>query len=203
MSNDTYNPGSKDGHSGFCDSNNNVYVFCGRGFRGGSYKPNYIFLPFSTAETYDLWKWNGTWTWLLGGSYENASGPIVASYGENPANQIGSRKQFSVIYQNDEKIWVFGGEGRSELYPFPVALNELWSLNLTSMYWNFHGNKTANYGLLRMESLSNSPPPRYSYTAWSMEPSDEYFWIFGGMSGDTSPQYYNDLWRFNTATTKW
>ena len=61
-------------------------------------------------------------------------------------------------------------------------------------------NDIGNYGILGVASPTNVPPPRYQAAYWT--DTSGMFWLFGGTDFNTG-NTYNDLWKFDIATTMW
>lgn len=57
-----------------------------------------------------------------------------------------------------------------------------------------------SYGTLNVEAASNLPPPRGTYTRW--QDPNGFFYIFGGVDAGLQ-NYYNDVWKYNTANNRW
>jgi N-acetylneuraminic acid mutarotase len=65
-------------------------------------------------------------------------------------------------------------------------------------------NQAGNYGIIKVESPSNTPGGRYGAVSWR---SGTDLWLFGGRgfdsSGGLTAGYLNDLWKFNTLNNQW
>ena len=87
----------------------------------------------------------------------------------------------------DGKMLMFGGVAESSAGMHSCWLNDLWSLDLTTFKWSIQRSKG-----------SRLPGSRKGHTAVTHKHS---MFVFGGGQDDMSLN--NDLWEYNSATSKW
>ncbi len=176
-----------------------------RGYGANSWtdKNNNLWLYGGSSSSDDLWKYNiatNEWTWVKG---TNPSISIANTiYGvlgvEDPNNTPGTRQEIkSGWVDKSNNLWMFGGS----YFDFT---SDVWKYNISTNNWvcysggplNFNSNGI--YGTLGVESPSNIPPSRWSYTKWKDQ--NDMFYIFAGGGNASS---YNDCWRYNPVSKNW
>jgi N-acetylneuraminic acid mutarotase len=109
-------PGARQAASSWTDSSGNLWLFGGAGYG-------------STGNGYlnDLWQYSlstGLWTWVSGGSDDNAAG-IYGTQGTISANTLpGARQAANSWIDSSGHLWLFGGIGNSSAGN--GYLNDLW-----------------------------------------------------------------------------
>src|SRR5947209_6263495 len=95
---------------------------------------------------------HGEWTWMKG---DSATGH-AAVYGTKgvpaPANHPGPRYAFVTWSQSYGALWLFGGDGYSDLWRYDVASNEWTWMNGTNT-----GTANGVYGTKGVAAAGNTP----------------------------------------------
>jgi N-acetylneuraminic acid mutarotase len=193
-------PGARRSASSWTDSNGTVWLFGGYGYDASG----------AVGYLNDLWKYSPTtrqWTWVSGGSVDNALGVYGTVETAAAANVPGARYAAGSWIDASGNLWLFGGAG----YDSGGALgklNDLWQFTPTSGQWTWVGGEvTANagpiYGTLGTTAATNLPGARYDFTTW-MDSSGSV-WLFGGVGYDASGTVgnLNDLWRYDPTDNEW
>lgn len=167
----------------------------------------WVFGGYYTAgsSANDLWRYNiatNTWTWMKGSSLVNQ----VATYGtltvENPANTPGARWVYAHWKDSQDNLWIMGGSGSSAGY-----LNDLWRYNPITNNWawmsgsNF-ANATSVYGTMCDSSAASVPGARFENRSVVTDQNGN-FWLFGGATGGSFSNTWNDLWMYCVLTNRW
>ena len=152
----------------------------------------------------DLWMYDiatNEWTWMSGSS---SSSSITAVYGTlqvaATTNTPGGRQECNTAWvKSDGTLWTFGGISQLNTH-----LDDMWKFDIATNNWTWMsgsqgGTGTPNYGTLNVETSSNLPPARGTYTRW--QDANDNFYIFGGLGGNN--YRYNDVWRYNTINNRW
>src|SRR5208283_3791438 len=111
-------PGARQAASSWIDSSGNLWLFGGYGYdsTGG------------VGNLNDLWRYSpstGLWTWVSGGSGDNASG-LYGTQGTGAVGDItGGRNANSSWIDASGKLWLFGGVGYDSNGNLGY-LNDLW-----------------------------------------------------------------------------
>jgi N-acetylneuraminic acid mutarotase len=185
-------PGARQAANSWIDSSGNLWLFGGYGYdsTGGAGYLN------------DLWQYSpstGLWTWVSGGSADNASG-VYGSQGTPSASNIpGGRYSGSSWIDLSGNMWLFGGYGYDSSNGVG-ALNDLWLYTPSTQQWTEvtggSGDNTAgSYGTQGTVSVSASPGSRQAANSWI--DTSGHLWLFGGTGyGAAGNGYLNDLWQF-------
>ena len=116
-------PGARKKAISWIDAANNMWVSAGEAYP----------ITGVAGRVQDLWKYNannGEWTWMKGGGVTNISGIYGTQGTASPANVLGSRAGACRWLDNNNNLWLFGGNGRATLtYTANGALNDLWRYN--------------------------------------------------------------------------
>jgi len=178
------------------DSNNNLWLMGGLGRDSAGTASNFN----------DLWKFDGTdWTWVSGSNTVNQSGVYGSLRTAAPANVPGARQEAASWIDSNNNLWLMGGSGYGEAGT-RARLNDLWKFDGTNWTW-ISGSKFVNqagvYGTKGTADVSNVPGARNSAMAWI--DSNDILWLMGGVSVNSAGAvgYYNDLWKFDPATSLW
>ena len=175
--------------------NDNLYLFGGQ-------------IAASTRVN-DLWKFNiasQKWTWISGNNTSNQNG-IYGTKGVSSVQNIPGARQAGIAWTgNDNKFYLFGGDGAP--YAGPASyLNDLWSFNPSNNEWTWiSGSDTtfdaSNYGTKGVASNTNIPGARQM--SITFKDSDGNLCLFGGWgSAGINFGRLNDLWKFNLNTNQW
>ena len=158
----------------------------------------------------DIWMYDipsNQWSWMKGSNTVD----ILPNYGTLQVESTnttpgGIQENNTAWVKSDGSLWLFGGEHfdtTSALYSFS---NDIWRFNINTNNWiwmkgSAGQNINGNYGSLNVESSTNLPPARGTYTRW--QDKNDNFYIFGGLSSFSNGSFYNDVWRFNSTTNNW
>lgn len=116
-------PGARKKAISWIDAANNMWISAGEAYP----------ITGVAGRVQDLWKYNttnGEWTWMKGGGVTNISGIYGTQGTASPANVLGSRSGACRWIDNNNNLWLFGGNGRATLtYTANGALNDLWRYN--------------------------------------------------------------------------
>lgn len=200
-------PSARYSAAGFQSTGATFYLFGGYGF--DSVNSSYYLNDFWKFETASK-----QWTWI-GGSNVTSGTLAYGIYGtqniSSGSNIPGGRRGSSSTQDTSGNLWLFGGFGNSSNNSYSY-LCDLWQYNTAAKEWVWRGPTGSNtscnsgsYGTLGTPSTSNYPAGRQGSAMWStVVTGATYIWIFGGYNSNTYPtSYYNDLWRFNPATSEW
>jgi N-acetylneuraminic acid mutarotase len=188
-------PGARQAANSWIDSSGNLWLFGGYGYGSTESLGDLGYLN-------DLWEYSPSsaeWTWISGGSGENA-GAVYGTEGTASAGNVpGARQAASSWIDSSGNLWLLGGVGY-DLAGSLGALNDLWQYTPSTGQWTWvDGSNTPNdpgaYGAQGTTSASTAPGARYSASSWI--DSSGNFWLFGGAGyGSTGNGYLNDLWQF-------
>lgn len=143
-----------------------------------------------------------SFVWETGSTSYNAV-PVYGTLGvPSPNNVPGARHNAALWTDSLNNIWMWGGEGISDLGN-SCWHNDLWKFDPITKNWTWmdgskRGNQS-NYGLQGMPNPINLPPGRYGHAYWQDDAGN--LWIFGGW-GDWNG-YRNDLWKYDIQTGEW
>ncbi len=157
----------------------------------------------------DLWKYNiatNEWTWINGGDTAVLQPPAYGNFQQlSASNTPGGRAECNSTWiDNYDNLWLFGGEGvGTAVYD---SYNDMWRYNISSNEWAWMNGsqgtgQSGNYGTLGVESDTNLPTQRYSYTKW--QDNECNFYLYGGLSDWDSELAYNDVWKYSIKTNNW
>ncbi|MFZ1084338.1 MAG: kelch repeat-containing protein [Terracidiphilus sp.] len=204
-------PGGRQVATSWIDSSGHLWLFGGWGWDDNG----------TGGALNDLWEFNpvtNLWTWM-GGSRtlpgENQGQPGVYGTLGTPAygNIPGGRVAASGWTDRSGKFWLFGGGGyQSGANANSYEFNDLWEFDPATNQWAWMGGSSSMsstgsqpgvYGLLGTPTAGNIPGSRYAAEAWT-DPSGN-FWMFGGggLNGNGSSDFHNDLWEFSPVTNLW
>jgi N-acetylneuraminic acid mutarotase len=202
-------PPARNGATAWIDGSGNLWIFGGAGLAQAAGENDGLFN--------DLWEYSptsGLWTWVSG-----AMGPIGSNdngvYGTRgmaaPSNMPGARRRGASWTDASGDLWLFGGQALAT--PEEAFFSDLWKFDPHSGLWTWEGGPDAQddpgeYGNEGTGSGANNPPAR-SDTATVIDASGKV-WLFGGYGVaagygalDLAPGQFNDLWRFDPATSQW
>lgn len=148
----------------------------------------------------DLWMYDtlmGWWVWQAGSTTNPFKWPSYGTRGVAAAsNTPGSRVGASTWTASDGSLYLFGGYSNAST----TSWNDLWKLNVTSMWWTWTAGPTVpnNYN-----SGNSGPSARYAAMTWT-GPNDA-FYLYGGqyvVTGAPS-SFLSDVWQLNISTSTW
>jgi N-acetylneuraminic acid mutarotase len=185
-------PGARQAASSGIDSSGNLWLFGGYGYNSSG----------DLGYLNDLWQYSPStneWTWISGGSANNAGG-VYGTLGTVSAGSVpGARQAANFWIDSSGNLWLFGGYGYDSTADLG-GLNDLWHYNRSTKEWTWASganltNAAGAYGSEDTASAGSVPGARQAASAWIDSSGD--LWLFGGagygLSGDG---YLNDLWRF-------
>lgn len=217
-------PGSREGASGWVDSDGNLWLFGGRGNDATNDKE---------GELNDLWKFEPAkreWAWMggsstliCGGASDNCSRPgVYGKLGIPAATNIPAGRDGAAAWTDpDGNFWLMGGSGYNfagRTLDYDLAYNDLWRFAPSTLEWTWVGGTSLNetgctstpgegefcgqpgeYGLMGIFAPNNVPGGRSGAAASTEAEGNVLF--FGG-AGFDSLDYegsLNDLWEFEPA----
>jgi N-acetylneuraminic acid mutarotase len=193
-------PGARYSASSWIDSSGNLWLFGGAGYDSTG----------AAGNLNDLWRYSpstGQWTWISGGSGDNAAGVYGTLATASASNMPGARQAASSWIDSSGNLWLFGGYG-DDSTGTQGKLNDLWRYSPSTNEWTWISGGSADnaigvYGTLGTASASNVPGARYSASSW-IDSSGNLF-IFGGYGDDStgSEGKLNDLWQYSPSTNEW
>ncbi len=185
-------PGARQAANSWTDLSGGLWVFGGYG-AGSTGELGYL---------NDLWRYSpstGLWTWVNGGSGDDASGVYGTQGTAATSNVLGARQGANSWIDSSGVVWLFGGVGYDSIGDVG-DLNDLWKYNPSSNEWTWvSGEDVTNapgaYGTQGFTSAGTAPGARQAGNSW-IGPSGK-LWLFGGAGyGSTGNGYLNDLWQF-------
>jgi N-acetylneuraminic acid mutarotase len=196
----TNTPGARYSASSWTDSSGNMWLFGGVGYDSTGV----------SGYLSDLWRYSsssGLWTWVGGGSADNASG-VYGTLGTAAAGDLpGARYSASSWTDSSGNLWLFGGYGYGATGSVG-NLNDLWRFSPSTGLWTWvSGGNTDNasgvYGTQGTAAATNVPGARYAATSW-IDASGN-LWLYGGYGYSASGALgaLNDLWEYSSTSGQW
>ncbi|HEY3826392.1 MAG TPA: hypothetical protein VGL82_17630 [Bryobacteraceae bacterium] len=187
----TGSPSARSDAMSWIDLSGNLFMF-------GGYEAYNVPGNCNLADAFnDLWEYSvsaNTWTWVGGSSTEKTKGVYPATVGGT--GTPGARYWSTGSRDSNGNFWMFGG------YAYDSGgtlgyMNDVWEWNGTTWTW-VSGSKTHD-----PVETTTVPGGRAGANSWI--DSSGNFWIFGGVGWDSAGDAgeMNDLWTFNTSTSKW
>eukprot|EP01080_Neovahlkampfia_damariscottae_P003698 gene3698-6512_t len=178
-------PGSRKRSCGFVDTEDNLWLFSGKR------QPQNSFELLN-----DLWKFsNGSWIWVSGDSTADEPGVYGDKNVPGEKNKPGSRENAFCYCDSNNRIWTFGGNGKSK--ELSGKLNDFWLYDMTIDQWTWTGgtdkeNDIGSFGTRRQ--AGGIPSSRESGNHFLDHENN--FWIFGGYGFDAENEgNLGDLWK--------
>jgi len=175
----------------FTDKQGNLWLFGGDGSLYG-----------------DLWKFDVVtfeWTWMGGPATPQACGNYGIKGVPAATNWPGSHAYGAYTFVDTTgNFWLFGGWGL-DVNCFAGALNDLWTLDLSTMMWTWmSGDNSIGqgpvYGTYQVFDPLNKPGARTeSSSSWT--DNNNNLWVFGGEP--TGATHLNDMWKYDISTNQW
>ena len=178
-------PGARAGASTWVDASGNLWMFGG---------------VSSTGPLNDLWKYDGAnWTWVSGDNTVKHLGDYGALGTPSATTRPGARSGAASWIDSSGKLYLFGGNGMTDIGTAIALMNDLWTFDPANGTWTWlSGSKTAKavgvYGTKGIASAANVPGARVDATATVGR--DGMAYVFGGSNN-------NDLWKYNPNTNAW
>jgi N-acetylneuraminic acid mutarotase len=196
-------PGARQAASSWIDSSGNLWVFGGVGYDSTG----------AVADLNDLWEYSpttGLWTWVSGGTGNNASG-VYGTLGTAAAGNVpGARYSANAWIDASGNLWLFGGAGYDSTGGLG-NLNDLWRYSPSSGQWTWVSggmgdNASGVYGTQATPAAGNVPGSRYAASSW-IDASGN-LWLFGGYGYDSTGANgglgkLNDLWVYSPSSGQW
>jgi N-acetylneuraminic acid mutarotase len=193
-------PGARYAASSWIDSTGNLWLFGGYGYDSTG----------AVGNLNDLWRYSPTtneWTWINGGSGDNAAG-VYGTEGTASASIVpGGRYSASSWIDSSNNLWLYGGYG-CDSTGTAGKLNDLWEYAPSSGQWTWiGGSDVANvigvYGELGTVATTTVPGSRQGASSWI--DSTGNLWLFGGVGYDATGDVGNlgDLWKYSPSTNEW
>ena len=193
-------PGARYAASSWTDAAGDLWLFGGAGYD----------LAGDAGNLNDLWRYSPStnqWTWVSGGSADNAAGVYGAQGTAAAGSAPGARYAASSWTDAAGNLWLFGGVG-DDSTGAAGDLNDLWRYSPSTNEWTWiSGSNAANatgvYGAQGTAAAGNTPGARYSASSWTDASGN--LWLFGGYGYDSSGTLgkLNDLWQYNPGTNEW
>ena len=186
-------PGGREFSQCWTDTAGNFWVLGGTGYAGTSF-----------GILNDLWKYNpqtNQWTWMKGTNNVGVNG-VYGTLGVSAStNMPGSRHGGATWTGNDGHLYLFGGRGFGAT-GFSNFLSDVWRYNISTNEWTWIKGPNQNmqpgtYGTIGVAAPANTPGGREFPSSW--KDAQGNFYLFGGRGQG----YFNDLWKFDLATSNW
>ncbi|MCC2626263.1 MAG: hypothetical protein K0R14_2136 [Burkholderiales bacterium] len=182
-------PGARFSSVSWTDTSGNLWLFGGGGYDSVD----------NLGLLNDLWKYNtvtNQWTWISGSQVSDQRG-VYGNKGEATSTTVPGARYISASWTDaSNNLWLFGGEGYSDLRE-PGYLNDTWKYSMVTNQWTWiSGSKATDetpviYGPLNDFSTDYNPGTRSYPFVWA-DPSGSNLWLFGGYGYNNN--HYSDLW---------
>jgi N-acetylneuraminic acid mutarotase len=193
-------PGARYSAASWIDSSGNLWLFGGVGNDAAG----------AVGNLNDLWRYSpttGLWTWISGGSGDNANGVYGTQATAAAGNMPGGRNSVASWIDSSGNLWLFGGYGYDSTGSVG-KLNDLWQYSPSSGLWTWvEGEDAANgsglFGTLGTATVGALPGARQAASSWIDSAGN--LWLFGGVGYDASAAVgnLNDLWKYTPGTSEW
>jgi N-acetylneuraminic acid mutarotase len=193
-------PGARYSAASWIDSSGNLWLFGGVGNDAAG----------AVGNLNDLWRYSpttGLWTWISGGSGDNANGVYGTQATAAAGNVPGGRNSVASWIDSSGNLWLFGGYGYDSTGSVG-KLNDLWQYSPSSGLWTWvDGEDAANgsglFGALGTATVGALPGARQAASSWI--DSSGNLWLFGGVGYDATAAVgnLNDLWKYTPSTSEW
>jgi gliding motility-associated-like protein len=192
-----YPPARTFGPNCWTDKNGDLWLYGGFGFDKNN----------NQGGLSDLWRYKistNEWTWMSGADIVNSI-PVYGTVGiPSATNSPGARAECKSGWVDDNNnLWMYGGQDGATAQVTVNVRSDMWRYNISTNEWTWIKgpntmNSGANWGVKGVETSTNNPASRLSFTKWKGK--DNNFYVFaGGNSGSAR----NDLWRFNPSNSNW
>ncbi|MHB8453912.1 MAG: kelch repeat-containing protein [Acidiferrobacterales bacterium] len=193
-------PGGRYLSVAWTDSAGNLWLFGGIGYDSTG----------KLGNLNDLWKFSPAtrqWTWVSGANKVNAAGRYGTRNAAAPDNLPGARQAPLGWTGATHDFWLFGGIGYDSTGKLG-NLNDLWKFSPATRQWTWVSgseqvNAIGSYGTRNHPAAGNVPGARSLSATWTDSAGN--LWLFGGSQAHRGGghSYFNDLWRYNSATAQW
>jgi N-acetylneuraminic acid mutarotase len=156
----------------------------------------------------DMWFYeNQKWTWFSGAKGRVNQKTVYGKKGQaDTLNTPGVRRWSSFCVDQNDNLWVFGGEGW-DIIGEKGFLNDLWKWNGKAWTWVAGDNtinRKGNYYTKGKENTISKPGAR-TESAMAIDPKSGDVYVFGGFAfdSDSFSGFMNDLWCYNGKNWTW
>lgn len=192
---DTANtPGARENSSYIRDNAGNFWLFGGYGYGETGGAVGYL---------NDLWLFNPAtreWQWVAGDKQVNSLSSYGSQYTPATGNKPGGRAGAQVWFDNDGKLWLYGGWGYDENNTLG-GLADLWLFDPATREWAWMGGSKLSgqnsIGTVGSSSINNSPG--WAYNSLGFVDSQNNLWLFN--FNDSTDR--TGTWSYNTTTRQW
>ena len=188
-------PGAREDSTTWTDSNGDFWLFGGFGYDSAHIR----------GDLNDVWRFDpstGAWEWVNGSdtvgatTYSGQSGSYGTRGTASAANHPGGRTVALGWIDQNNHLWVFGGDGFDATGNFGI-LGDLWEFNPSTNQWTWMTGSSAvspspSYGTFGIAGTGNDPGARLGAAVWSDQTRN--LWIFGGT--DITYGVFNDAWEY-------
>jgi N-acetylneuraminic acid mutarotase len=199
-------PGARRYAAAWTDLAGNLWLYGGYG---------YAATGTSATGLGDLWKYDvsaNQWTWVKGSNGANPPSVFGTQGTASASNDPGYRYNAAFWRDNNNDLWLFGGDGMASVTPTTSTLPslcDLWKYSISSNQWTWvKGSSLYNqlglYGTQGVPSNTTNPGVRRYAAFWTDNQGD--LWLFGGDGASASSlngYYLNDLWKYSVANNQW
>ena len=204
-------PSVRNGGKIVADSEGNIWLFGGKGEDANG--------DLNQALN-DLWKFDGeNWMWVSGSNIGDQLGIYGTKGISNPVNVPGGRSEHVMWVDENDNIYIFGGEGQSKTAHWNYAtsgtfgrLNDLWKFDGENWTWLSGSDGFFQRGIFGTQGVSdanNTPGARVDAVSWTGD--DGHLYLFGGRthmqltgsSTTTTLDSSNDLWKWDGTAWTW
>jgi hypothetical protein len=191
----TGSPSARSDAVSWTDASGNMFMF-------GGYEVYNTPGSCNLADAFnDMWEYSvsaNTWTWVNGSSTQRQKGTYN---GIGSTGTPGARYWSTGQRDSNGNFWMFGGYAYDSTGTGQFYINDMWEWNGTTWTWVSGSSSNGKKGVYTGSSAV--PGARAGANSWF--DSSGNFWVFGGLGIDSAGAVgeLNDLWSFNTSTSKW
>ena len=148
----------------------------------------------------DVWSYDPTaqqWMFVSGSTTVGTAANWGTQGTAAPGNTPGGRHAGAVWVDGTGRVWLFGGQDNAT-----NVYNDLWSYNMATKLWTWEGGTQTPNSPATLTPLV--PRARSAAATWVDQAGK--FWLFGGLSVDTTGPtlvLLNDLWMFDPTNKQW
>lgn len=192
-------PGSRSGAATWIDKKGNLWLFGGASQIYGEGKQNYYS---------DLWQFNTSsraWKWVSGNDKPNQKSTYKKKSKEVVILPGGRVKASSWYDENNDCLWLYGGEGIDSSGIDLGALADLWRYDIAADSWEWAGGGQGLYERTGKNKNFNKTSPGYRSSATHWTDNAGNFWLYGGQNKLDQAETDVDqvLWKFDVKSKKW
>jgi len=177
--------------AGWCDNNNNIWLFGGMA-------------PYGGATYNDLWKYNiatGEWTFMKGSVYAVNAPSVYGTLGvASPLNEPCGREVYAHWKDAAGNLWIYGGE---TILPQTVQHGDLWKYDPAINQWTWMNGSPIPESegqfpiLCDANDTSEVPSQMEDRACWTDTCGN--FWLYGGALNYA----FTNLWCYIVADNSW